>query len=358
MSRVWFITKNYLKLIFRKPGLLAVMVLGALLVVATLSSAFRTLLDSSEEAGKFKIGYVMNDESKYAMLEKAVISGFEEQGILSVRYDNANPNEIISSGEADVFVEFLEDGYHIYAGEKKEIQARTVSYVLYRADAEMNAAMSGNIEKVQVKTDSLPYIKTSEAENYYGIIEIVYFMACSSVMLCFIFWTERKFKIGIRYSVGGANAAERYFGKLFACVISAFLCMGVLETILVCALYDVTIGKPLLSMAVIFATTVSFSAFGMIFFLLFDNMAPAIGFMFVVTWFMGLFGGSFETYMYSSISEKIKLLSPLYYVNRSLVELSVNGESDFIVPCFLVLAGVTLVSVMLGIFITSKKKEV
>ena len=62
--------------------------------------------------------------------------------------------------------------------------------------------------------------------------------------------------------------------------------------------------------------------------------------------------------MLSSMSQSVKELSPLYYVNRTLVELSVNGQSDYLGRCLMVLTVMSAVSIVLGMFITSKKKGV
>lgn len=357
MSKIWIITKNNLKLIVRKPAWLVIIVLGALLVVASLSSVFRTLLDHSEETGTFQVGYRMEEDSRYAPSESLLEEGFKANGVTLKKYENADPEELIQNGGEDVFITFLDDSYKIYADEKKEIQSKVVAYVLYRIDAEFAMAAAGGTDRVSIKAEALTGIKTSEAENYYGIIEIVYFTSINSVLLCLIFWTERKNRIGIRFASGSAGAAARYFGKLLACVIVSFLLLVVLESVLVTGMFDVTIGRPALSFFILFLHTAAFAAFGMLFFLLFDNMAVAIGGMFMVDWFMGLLGGSFETYMYSAIPENLKRLSPIYFVDRSLVELSLNGKSDYVAPCIRYLCVMTAVCIGLGIFITSKKKE-
>ena len=62
--------------------------------------------------------------------------------------------------------------------------------------------------------------------------------------------------------------------------------------------------------------------------------------------------------MYSSFSESTKILSPIYHVNRSLVELSVDGKSDYILTAVLYLLAIALVSIVVGCIITVKKREV
>ena len=91
--------------------------------------------------------------------------------------------------------------------------------------------------------------------------------------------------------------------------------------------------------------------------LLFDNMAVAIVSMFMILWFMGFVGGSFETYMYSSVLDTIKELSPLYYLNRTLVELSTMGESNYLKPCVIYMLAMVIICVPVGILLTGRRKE-
>ena len=123
-------------------------------------------------------------------------------------------------------------------------------------------------------------------------------------------------------------------------------------------LFDIKLDHPVLSVAIMMFTTLAFIAFGMLFFIIFRNTAASIGLLFVVIWFWGYVGGCFETYMLSSVSQTVKQMSPLYFVNRTLVELSVNGSSDYLMPCITVLTLMTVISIGLGMFITAKKKEV
>ena len=70
---------------------------------------------------------------------------------------------------------------------------------------------------------------------------------------------------------------------------------------------------------------------GMMFYYISDNLVITIIMLFTIVWFLGFFGGSFETYMFSSIPDWIKHLSPIYHGNRALVELSCMGKSDYVV---------------------------
>ena len=76
---------------------------------------------------------------------------------------------------------------------------------------------------------------------------------------------------------------------------------------------------------------------------IFDNIVVTIIAVFIVVWLAGFFGGSFETYMFSSHPMSIKQLSPIYYINRSLVELSCMGHSDYVGSALIYSGAITII---------------
>ncbi|MBQ7275169.1 MAG: ABC transporter permease [Clostridiales bacterium] len=354
MSRIFTLTKNYLKLIFRAKSVIIITIVGALVVIAALTNVFHTLLDQAETGEDFTIGYEMSEDSKYSYAEEYIKEGFEDEGLTVVKYDNADPEKLIRDGSIDVFIDFGEDSYSIMGRSNAEIDARIVQYVLYNVDHIMN----GDTASISVNTGSIEAAEQADADTYYCIVQTMYFASLCSVFLCLIYITERRQNIGIRFRSSTASGVHTYLGKLIACALTTWLSMVLITGGLVLFLFDIKLGHPVLSVAIMLFTTLAFIAFGMLFFIIFRNTAASIGLLFVVIWFWGYVGGCFETYMLSSVSQTVKQLSPLYYVNRTLVELSVNGSSDYLKPCLAVLTFMTVVSIGLGMFITAKKKEV
>lgn len=72
---------------------------------------------------------------------------------------------------------------------------------------------------------------------------------------------------------------------------------------------------------------------------------------------MGFFGGSFETYMFSSISDILKHLSPIYHGNRALVELSCIGESNYVASSVWFLLVITVICSAIAILAGSIRKR-
>ena len=358
MNKIWIITKNYMKLILRSKAMLIITCLGMILTVGAVASGFHTLLDNASRSEVIRLGYEMQDGSDYSFLEGTWEPELEKENIIAQKFTHADAESIVRSGDADVFVNFTKDGFYVTGSNKKELETRIVKYILFQMEQTMLAMKADPATQIKIDPSSLPTRKVSEAENYYGIVQPVYFITICSIFLTMIYWSERKNHLLIRYRIGRNGAISSYFGKLISGFVVAFLVMGCIGFGLVNVVFNVHIGNPAATMGILLLTTIAFTAFGMLFFQLTKQMAVSIGLMFMVLWFAGYFGGSFETYMYSSFSESLKRLSPVYYINRSLVELSVEGQSDFILPCIIYLAAIALVSIALGAFITAKKKEV
>ncbi len=347
-----------MKLICRSKAMLIITCLGMILTVGAVASGFHTLLDSASRSEEIRLGYEMQEGSSYSFLEGTWESELEKEKIIAQKFTGADPESVVKSGDADVFVNFTKDGFYVTGSSKKELETRIVKYILFQMEQTMLAMKADPAAQIKIDASSLPTKKVSEAENYYGIAQPVYFITICSIFLTMIYWTERKNRLLIRYRIGKNGAVSSYFGKLISGSLISFLVLGCIGFGLVNMVFDVHIGNPVITMGVLFLMTIAFTAFGMLFFQLFKQMAVSIGLMFMVLWFAGYFGGSFETYMYSSFSESLKRLSPVYYINRSLIELSVEGQTDFILPCILYLSTIALVSIALGVFITAKKKEV
>ena len=77
---VRYLIKNNFKLMFRNTWSVVFMLLGPILVIAILSSAFSELMKSYESVDEFAVGYRVQDENK-VLLESITAAG-AEAGIL------------------------------------------------------------------------------------------------------------------------------------------------------------------------------------------------------------------------------------------------------------------------------------
>jgi ABC-2 type transport system permease protein len=90
---------------------------------------------------------------------------------------------------------------------------------------------------------------------------------------------------------------------------------------------------------------------------MFRNVAVGIVLGFILLWVVGFFGGSFQSYMYNMLPQSLVDLSPIYYINRTLVEFSVKGSSSYTGTCIIYLAGIILVCGILDTLLMGRKLE-
>ncbi|MCH5258070.1 MAG: ABC transporter permease [Lachnospiraceae bacterium] len=358
MSKLGIIIKNNLKLMLRNKIMVFAAIVSPVLVVAALSNAFHNLLDQAQNTNEFEVGYQMTENSQFSEYEEILHLQLEEEGISLRRYNGEVPEKIVEDGQIEVFIDFGDVDYHIYGADKNELQVRIIQCVMFIMTENVKAYHNGSSSVQQdLEVKELATTKTAGAQDYYSIIEVVYFLSLCVIFLSMIIQAEKGNHILTRFRVGNAGDATLYFGKMIPCVLMAWVIQILITGGLVTVMFDVTWGMPLISFLVLCLEAVAFTAFGMIFMLLFRNMAVSIGAMFMILWFMGFFGGTFETYMYSSVPDAVKELSPLYYLNRTLVELSTMGESCYLVPCVVYMLAIIIICIPAGILLTGRRRE-
>ena len=186
------------------------------------------------------------------------------------------------------------------------------------------------------------------SNDYYGIIYIVYFgslgIACAVGMLN----NEKKYNIVRRYRVCALSSADLYFSRLIPAaavtVVSIFV-----EAVITALVYDIHWGSPVLSALIMIMMIIASLSVGFLFYNLTQNLAVTIVGFAALFWVMGFFGGSFENYMYSSTPDSLKFISPVYHVNRALVELSCMGHSDYVKSAIVYTVVITVAASVLAI---------
>ncbi len=358
MNTIWIMTKNNLKLLWRRKVMIIIALVGMIATTAAVANAFHTLLDKADDAQGFKLGYTVVQGSKYELVIDTLMDELEKEDIVTQKYSSADADKLIESGEQDVFVTFDKDSYSIVGSEKKSVETRVIQYSLFNVERNMNAFMSGGLKSVEVKESELPTTKTPDAENYYCHAFICCFLSISPIFLSVIYYEDRKNRIWQRYKTGKAGSVSVYLGKYLASFITTMVVFPLLGTLAFCLLFDMKPCNLLIYGGLLALAGLGFTSFGILFFILFKQPAVSIGSMFMILWFVSYLGGVYETYIYCSIPETIKRLSPLYYLNRSLIELSVNGKSDYAIPCVIIMIAMTVVFSAVGMIATKVKKEV
>ena len=344
-----YLIKNNFKLMFRNTWSVAVMLLGPILVIAVLSSAFSELMKSYEGVDEFTVGYRIQ-EADNSIIEATKIAG-EEAGILFFEYPEGEIKDVMEKNELSGFVEFAEDKYTVYTSADYEVEGITLEYFMNKVTNEgLNASLQIKEQaKIVLPVEQLKYMPAIDSVDYYGIIYIVYFCWCGMICATGVLSNEKKYGIIRRFQVSNISESQNFFGKFIPIVLTVTGGMAI-ATIITVLLYDIHWGNPFLSTVIVFLMIVAGTALGMMLYNISDSLVITIILQFTIIWFMGFFGGSFQTYMFSSTSDLLKQLSPIYHGNRALVELSCMGESSYVASTVIYSLAITVICSIIAIF--------
>ncbi len=326
-----YLIKNNFKLMFRNTWSVVVLLLGPILVIAVLSSAFSELMKSYEGVDEFAVGYrIQEPEEDNVIIESAKLAG-KEAGILFCEYPEGEIRDVMEKNELAGFVEFSEEAYVVYTSADYEVEGIALEYFMNKVMNESVNAFLQVQEKdnIVLPKEELEFMPAVNSRDYYGIIYIVYFCWCGMVCATGVLSNEKKYGIARRFQVSDISELQNYLGKFIPITLTVAVGMAIATGITI-LLYDIHWGSPILSILIVFMMISAGTALGMMLYNISDSLVITIIVQFTIVWFMGFFGGSFETYMFSSTSDTLKHLSPIYHGNRALVELSCMGESNYV----------------------------
>lgn len=353
-----YLIKNNFKLMFRNTWSVIVILLGPVLVIAVLSSAFSELMKSYEGVDEFAVGYRMQEAAEDNRMVETVKLAGQEAGILFYQYPEGEIKDVMEKNELAGFVEFSEDTYIIYTSDDYEVEGITLEYFMNKmVNAGVNASLQlQEQEEIALPMEELEFMPAVDSRDYYGIVYIVYFCWCGMICATGVLSNEKKYGIVRRFQVSNLSELQNYLGKFIpiTLTVTAGMAMDIVITVL---LYDIHWGNPMLSMFIVFMMIIAGTALGMMLYNISDSLVITIIMLFTIVWFMGFFGGSFETYMFSNTSDTLKNLSPIYHGNRALVELSCMGKSNYVTSAVWYSLAITVVCSVIAILAGSIRKR-
>ena len=351
-----YLMKNNFKLMFRNTWSIVVMLLGPILVIAVLSSAFSSLLKSYEGVDEFAVGYRVESDNVVTDYIEVLQEAGAENGIAFYDYPQGEPKDVMERNELAAFVEFVGDEYVVYKSADYEVEGITLEYFLGRVMSEsvntyLDAVSQTDEVSVELPISQIDFMPSVNARDYYGIAYIVYFCWCGMICATGMLSNEKKYGIERKFQVSNVSNIQLYIAKLVPITLTVLAGMGS-ATIISIFLFDIHWGNALLSALIVFMMILAGSALGMMFYNISNNLAITIIALFSIVWVMGFFGGSFETYMFSSMPEISKLVSQIYHVTRALVELYCMGHSEYVGSAigysFVIAAVCSVIAVLAG----------
>ena len=357
--------KNNLKLMLRSKWILVLMIVLPLITIGVLATVFQSMLKNGSEMKPFTAGYKVSDSSISEEMIAAVKTIAKENDITFVAYPDADIESLIKGGNVTVFVEMNMDTVTLYQLKKNALEgtiietmissvltAYTDGAILGKNIVSTDVPSSLAVNTTMLNTDPLP-----TSMDYYGIIEIVYFLWCGMVSLAAVMTSERKNHIERRLKATPISGLGLFLGKLTPCFLANIIEIGI-AMVLSILLFDVHWGNPIMSAVILLMLTLTISAFAIVLFYLFKNMAISIVVGWILIFGMGFLGGSFNTYMYSLFPHKLEVLSPIYHINRTLVEYSTMGKSSYTGSSIAFLLAIFSVCMVAGIVLINRKMEV
>ena len=356
---LWTMVKNNLKLMFRSKLTLIFITCSPLLVIACLSNAFHDLLQNGYEMEHITVGYAVEEENVLSLFLEENADRFRAEKIILEPYAQENGMDKVKKGELDIFFLENDNDVTIYTLEKNSVKTEICQYLLNQFYIEYGNAYRGYMtetEPVSIRTGGLEGLKMAGSETYYGITEIVYFQWIGFLFLTAVIHSERKNRISQRYISAPTNSFLLYLGKFLPCEILCLFSTGI-STCVSNAMFHIEWGNIPATVGIVLLTSLASVALGMVICYTFNNLAVSAVLLFVIVQIGGFLGGSFETYMLSCISERWKAISPIYYVNRTLVEYATMGHSDYTGGCILYLTAILTGCSLLGCLVIKRRMQ-
>jgi len=330
-----YLIKNNFKLMLRNKWAVSLLILCPILIVGILASAFNDLLKSYENVETFSVGYSVMEESTFSEYMPVIKTSGEEAGLSFVEYAQESSVEALKSGDIAVFVEFGTDTYTIYKSEDHKVEGISTEYFMHKVFSEMAnmklQTMTPEVssQDITIPVESISYMPDIDSKSYYGIAYCVFLTWIGIICAIGVISSEKKNGIARKYQVSTLSSFKLFMSLLIPVILTVLVCMSI-STILSSIMHEISWGNILIAILLFVLNVVASSTYGIMLVKVFDNMVSTIIVLFMTVWFMGFYGGSFETYMFSSSPDVLKHGSPIYHMTRALVENSIMGESDYI----------------------------
>lgn len=350
----FYLIKNNFKLMLRSKWIILLMIVGPIISVAALSSAFDNMMKTYESEEKFTVGYYVEEGSFFENYIELIKENSKEAGITFNEFAEDDAENIMRKNDCLSFVSFRKEDYTVYTLEKHEVEGMTTEYYLNQLISGI-AAMRVPNEEITIPTEDLTFMPQADAKTYYGFIYIIYFSWCCVVSLAAVVTEEKKHGLSKKFEMSSVSDFGFFMAKVIPGVLVTVLEIAV-SMVIITFMNDLQWKNIAAVILILFLNIVAGTAFGIFLIYLFDNLAMVIVAAFSVVWVAGFFGGSFETYMYSVWTESVKRLSPLYHSNRAIVECSLTGNSDYIGSAVVYLLIISLVCMAGGLILAKIRK--
>jgi len=351
-----YLIKNNAKLMGRSWVNVLLFAICPVIVSAVLISAFSDLMENYKERGEMRCGYSIESGSIWETAEEALKISGEQADIDFVRFDEEEPEEMISKNELSGFVKFESGKYKIYRVSEKPTQGAALEYFMSAFCDHMTNAGIDSVDDIKLNIEHPAFLKAVDSKDYYGIVFVLYYAWCAIICASGILTSEKKYGIRRRYAVSALNDLQLYLGRFVPLAIVVFF--GTIGAAILNAIcFGTNWGNILYAGGLFLIMTAAASALGLMFQSITDNMIITVILTFSLVWIAGFFGGSFETYMFSDRPQILKELSPIYHCNRAMVEQAASGRTNYIPSAILYCAAIAVVCSLISVAANSIRRR-
>lgn len=368
------LVKNNFKLMLRDKIAILFLVFLPILLIALLSSAFSKIMNKDYTMKPFTVGYSVEKGSNIEKIFPTFVNNFKENKITLSGMTKDEALKEIKNGSLAAYMDINDKEYRIYKKDGFNIDTEIFqnsmdsamylydgnkALVSYLAENKMSLQTSNSHEENKnfVKLEAIKVEPMPNSTVYYGITEIVYIIWFGMMAVSTIVSNERKCGVTGRIGLTNANSLILLFGKLIPTVCAVSVQVGI-AAIASTILMNVNWGSSILASAgILFLEIIASSAIGISLSLIIKSQALVNVIIFVLAFIFGFIGGTFQPYMYNFIGENISKFSPLYYTNRTLVEFSTKGYSNYSYNCILMLLSISVIAIFMGILSTEKGRR-
>ncbi|HEX2938221.1 MAG TPA: ABC transporter permease [Ruminiclostridium sp.] len=370
---VWLFIKSDVKRYFRDKGNIVMAILCPVIFTFILSNAFGSFMNNKFEISPFSIGYTISDKNPLKNNLNELKKELKKEKITLVETSKSAALKEIGNDKLSGFVEFTDDGYKFYKNDSRSIDTgifesvlQSISYEtgtyteLYKVFAQLKinpSARQGSQSKTLLTVKKLDTIPQPSALTYYGIVMIINILCFTALSSPTLINNDRKLKINQRIALTSINPFAVFTGRVISALTSGVLqiSIGISASVL---LLRVNFGpKVPLVIGVMLLFSFAVSSFGVMLGYLIKNMAVTRIIVFAGSFFLNFFGGSYVQYIYQS-GDTLELMkkTPLYYINRCLVELATQGSSSVLPTALVIIFSTIIGSVLIGAFVYSRRE--
>lgn len=367
---LFILIKNNFKLFLRNKTMVLMFTVFPVLTITILSTAFSLDLKNDYVLESFKVGYSLEKGSETGNYFNQFKESLKDVPVTFIELPKDEAIQALKDNELACYVEFSNQKYTLYKNQGLNIHTvfaeSTLDQIVYLYDtvkelinanpvAETLSNMpvadgviptDDSIELRKLNADPIP-----DAQDYYGIVQTVFFIWFGIVGCATFTEGERKNGVACRFAMTKANATILYLGRFIPATCSLCFQVGI-SLVTSTILLNINWGPyPLLSFSLLLFEIIAVSAFGTTLSFMIKNTSFINICAYITSFIFGAIGGCFQTYMYNT-TEDVAKWSPLYYINRTLVELSTKGSSTYLFKTIIFLCSVIFLSLSAGLIYT------